>query len=298
MPQIQKLKSLSLCLGIDLNYLINIANQTSCLYKDKQIPKKNGGYRNIFAPDYKLKILQRLILKRLLNKIPISKSAFGWVLSKSRGDCVLGHVNKKIVYAADISDFFPSIHYKKIYWIYNKKLGFSPDVSRILTKLTTYRGYLPQGAPTSPMITNIILKPFDDELFSYWKKRKAYYSRFGDDIIVSSNKEIVNFKIITTIRIKNIGLKANVEKFKKMKSTSRQEALGLIINKKVNILRQEVQELKNILHKAELNDLESQNLHDYPNFIAHIAGRIVQVKALNPKVGNTLWDSFIKINKS
>lgn len=295
MLQIQKLESLSRSLGIKLSRLNLVASQSPSLYSQVIHQKKDGGERIIYPPNDQLKIIQRRILDKILLNLPISPHAFGWVKGRSRFDCVKGHVNKKLVYCADISDFFPSIHYTRVYRLFNKKLNCSPDVSGLLTRLTTYKGSLPQGSPSSPMITNIILKPFDDELYPYWKSFKAFYSRFGDDIIVSSNLKLPQFKIVTSKKVKNFGLKVNPKKFATMDSAKRQQTLGLIINEKVNIPKEEVLEIKAILHKAKLTNLEGQNKNNHPNFKDHLAGRIVQIKIFNPKIGETIWSDYQEI---
>ena len=292
MIKLQKLDSLSHLLGIELKPLVLIADQSPSLYYEKTQLKKDGTKRIINPPQAKLKVIQRRILDRLLVKIPISSHAFGWIKGRSRLDCVKGHTNKKIVYTADISDFFPSIHHTRIYRLFNKKLNCSPDVSRLLTQLTTYKFGLPQGSPSSPMLTNIILKTFDDDLFPYWSKKGAHYSRFGDDIIVSLNSRLPTFKKIISAKVKNYGLKINAKKFCEMKHNHRQKALGLIVNEKVSIPRNEVLEIKNILHKAMKTGFEAQNKNNHPNFKDHIAGRIVQVKIFNPNVGEKLWENF------
>ena len=296
MIRIQKLESLSRLIGIKLPRLILIGNQSENLYFEKTQLKKDGTQRIINPPREKLKIIQRRILDRILIGIQISSHAFGWIKGKSRIDCLKGHTNKKIVYTADISDFFPSIHYARIYKLFNKKFNYSPDVSRLVTQLTTYNFGLPQGSPSSPMLTNIILKPFDDELFSYWEKQDAYYSRFGDDIIVSSNSKLSWFKKYLTNKVKKFGLKINVKKFQEMRKTKRQKILGLIINEKVNMPKKEIEEVKRILHKAKNSGLETQNKNNHPNFRAHIAGRIVQIKIFNPDVGEKLWEKFRSLN--
>lgn len=292
---IQSLESLSLRLGVSPELLEQLSQNTADLYTKAVIPKKSGESRILFPPKEELKRAQRLILDRLLKGIPISEAAFGWVEKRSRVDCIENHIGKKSVYTADIRDFFPSIHHSRVFRLFLERLKCSQEVSSVLTKLTTYQYSLPQGAPTSPQLCNIILKPLDDKFSSLWQKQGAYYSRFGDDIIVSSNHQLREFKRVVGINLERFGLKVNPDKFDDMPHTSRQQVLGLVVNEKPNIPPEEIQEIKNILYKARTTGLEAQNTEGHWDFPAHLAGKITQIKAVNPKIGAKLWSEFREV---
>ncbi len=299
--RIQNLNSLCLRIGITSEKLIKIIaeldSKPSALYGVLEQEKETGEIRIINPPCWRLKTIQSKILARLLNNIPISEYTFGWVKGRDRLKCVEGHVGKKILLQADIANFFPSIRFGHVYRVF-ERLECHPIVSKALTRIMTYNKGLPQGAPTSPQLANIILKQLDDEFSGFWRKRGVHYSRFGDDIIVSSNRQIAKefFKDIITKGLEKFDLKPKLRKFSSNQSWTRQEALGVIVNRKTNAPKEEIHELEVILHNAESTGLEMQNRQKEPNFPAHIAGKIAQVKALNPSAGEKLWSNFKKVN--
>lgn len=112
------------------------------------------------------------------------------------------HLGKKYHLCSDLSDFFPSISHKLVY---NRfvELGFSQDVSSILTKLTTFKGRVPQGAPTSTHVCNLAFYPIDEKMIRFCKNKGIVYSRFVDDIILSAG---FNFKELSNEILKLIHL--------------------------------------------------------------------------------------------
>ncbi len=288
MSQIQNLTSLANCTKTPLGDLVFLSKNAPHLYTKIPMLKKDGTDRNINAPRNDLKKLQKKLLNNFFNEEPISPSAFGWIKGKSRIDCVLRHLNKRFIYTADLSNCFPSIHSTRIYKLLLYKMHCSPNVAKCITRLTTYNYQLPQGAPTSPAIVNILLRDFDNEMSSFWKKRKANYSRFGDDMIVSSNTQITNFEGIIKKLTKKYGLNTNPKKFKTMTTYKRQAALGITINHKINIPREQLTKIKSILFKAKNTPLEKLNLENHPNFQAYLLGKITEIKSINPAIGTKL----------
>ena len=115
--------------------------------------------------------------------------------------------------------------------------------------------------------------------------------------MVSSNNQVEQdfFEEITTKGLRKFGLNPKLGKFHRSHTSVRQKALGIIVNKKTNIPKEEVHELDVILHNAASTGIESQNRKNHPSFPAHIAGRIAQVKAINPELGEKLWRKFKEV---
>jgi len=165
------------------------------------------------------------------------------------------HRNKKYVLNIDIKDYFESIKYNRLigFFIKNKHFELSDEVATTLVRIATYRenkqeiGYLPQGSPCSPVISNLFTSILDSRLVYFCKKNKCIYTRYADDITISTNlrefpdsiAKISNEKIILTKKFidyfEELGFKINEKKTRISNSNQRQVVTGLVVNKIVNI---------------------------------------------------------------
>lgn len=239
---------------------INVKELTYILYKIKidnfykkfYIPKKNGKTRIIYTPDKKLKYIQRQLgnylykkhLDYILEKQIVSSISHGFEKNKSIITNARIHKNKKYLLNIDISDFFSSFNFGRVqgYFQKNKEFNFSKEVSTILAQLVCYKGCLPQGAPTSPIISNLIFNIVDIRILRLTKKYKLDYTRYTDDLSFSTNNRIFEEKYIhfleeLTNLLENSGFKINKEKTRLQYNSSRQEVTGLTTNKKINANR-------------------------------------------------------------
>ena len=182
-----------------------------CYKKDKQGNKrknkpeyvaKYGEYwtRTINPPKQELKIIQKRINAYLVEYIKLPDYAFGGVKSKDNIQNARYHKGQKYVFQTDLKDFFPNITHKKVYDMY-VGVGFSHDVSSMLTKLTTYKGHLPQGAPTSTTIANLVFSQTGKALQTIAEREGLRFTTFVDDITMSSQKDFKHIvpEIIETI---------------------------------------------------------------------------------------------------
>jgi RNA-directed DNA polymerase len=272
--------SLEKALGLSTDSLVDLANKSNENYYQFAKRKKSGKLRIIDAPTGRLKIIQRKINK-LLNKIPIINSVHGWQKGKSRITAALLHINQSHVYCFDIRDFYPSISNTKVFRFFCKDLNCSPTVAHLLTKLCTHKFQLPQGGACSPSIANLMLRDFDFSMTHYAKRHTAVYTRFGDDIIISSSLPLPSIEHVMEITLKKHGFYFNPEKTVINISTTegKIEILGLIIGKTLLPLESEIKYISEYLRNLEQN---SENLSPRDD---HIYGKIVQIKAINPEVG-------------
>lgn len=218
------------------------------LYKVFSIPKKSGGYRKIEAPLDELKVRQKWIKRCILDKVYVSEYAKGFKCNSSIYENALPHVNKELVINIDIKDFFPSIHYKSVYKIF-MYLGYTKQVAHLLTKLCTNdKNVLPQGAPTSPVISNIVLLKLDKRLSELVKSVGAVYTRYADDMTFSGDKSIAKLLPLIYTIIREEGFQVNEKKLRLRYSNQRQEVTGLIVNKKVAVSKRTVKELENAIY--------------------------------------------------
>lgn len=160
---------------------------------DKHYKKKIDGKRILYPCYGRLKEIQQRIKSRILDNIELPDFLYGGVKGKTNITNAKRHQGNKYKFTTDIKKFFPSISWHLVYGMFLAN-GFSHDISSLLTKLTTYKGMLPQGCKTSTSIANLVFIPVDIEINSFCKQKNITYTRFVDDIGMSSPK---NFKSFT-----------------------------------------------------------------------------------------------------
>ncbi|WP_298028912.1 retron Ec67 family RNA-directed DNA polymerase/endonuclease [uncultured Campylobacter sp.] len=245
-------KDFAVFLGIELKFLTYILYHIKVenLYTTFEIPKKNGGTRIIDAPDETLKKIQKRLMSKLYNyqnkikkdeniKINISH---GFEKGKSIITNARIHRNKRFVLNIDLKDFFASFHFGRVIGFFEKNINFRipKDIAIIIAQLCCYKGSLPQGAPTSPIISNMICNIFDMRVLKLAKKYKLDYTRYADDLTFSTNnKDFLNmyneFLLCISKEVEKAGFCINQKKTRLFYKDSRQEVTGLVVNKKISI---------------------------------------------------------------
>ena len=157
---------LSLLIGIDNEYLHSMSNAPEYFYRTFYIKKRNGKKRRIDEPLPDLKKVQSWILTEILYKKPCSKFAKAYIPKISIKENVRFHKNRKVVVTIDIKDFFPSIKSGHVLNVF-LSMGYNLPVAMLLTCLCCYNGCLPQGAPTSAYLSNLVMNHFDDNISKY-----------------------------------------------------------------------------------------------------------------------------------
>lgn len=152
-------------------------------YRHFTKPKKDGGQREIVEPDVKLKRVQREVLARYLEAEPPHAAAVAYRRQKSIADHVWPHAGAEVLVTADVQDFFPSTHDWRVQDWWRERVD--DNLARLLALLTTYRGGLPQGAPTSPALSNLVNRELDERLVHRADATGARYTRYCDDMVFS-----------------------------------------------------------------------------------------------------------------
>lgn len=214
-PIIYNTSHLSGIVGYRKSYLKRAALFTPYFYRDFEILKKNGGKRKISEPLPSLKEIQLWILENILYKVKISKCAKAYIPKVNIKQNLKFHIKKPLVLAIDIENFFPSIKQVYVEKIF-QSLGYSSLISNLLAKLCSCNGSLPQGAPTSPYISNIYLKPLDDAVSEFCKKKDIRYTRYADDLTFSGQFDYNELYGLLLIEIEKLNLKINKSKTKVM----------------------------------------------------------------------------------
>ncbi len=231
------------------------------LYHEVYISKKKGGTRTLSVPEDPLKWVQRSLLLVLTHLFPRHKCAHGFERGKSIVTHAGQHVGRKQVYTVDIEEFFPSITRDRVFGMLKAyPIEASTPVARYLANLTTYKGALPQGAPTSPILANILCRRLDSRLFK-WARQNGYtYSRYADDLTFSTNKASVpegDRAFIDKVLLEE-GFEVNEEKKRLMPNYKRQMVTGLVVNEKLNLPREKLRGIRALLHNIKEHGWQSQ----------------------------------------
>jgi RNA-directed DNA polymerase len=157
-------------------------------YHRQQIPKRSGGRRVLAIPSDELKALQRRILRRLLKRLRCHPAAKGFQPGESIVTNALPHTGQPVVVRLDLRNFFPATTVERVYR-YFRQIGWNRPATQLLTRLCTYQGGLPQGAPTSPRLSNLVNYRLDCRIAAMAHRLQACYTRYADDISLSFHKD-------------------------------------------------------------------------------------------------------------
>lgn len=268
------LDKLVLEVGLSRDVIENYITFADKHYNTYYLPKKSGGKRTIESPGKNLKTIQRWVLKNHLNKFEVNKRANGFVVKRGIRRNALFHLNKKYILTIDIKDFFPSISQKQVFESLNEHFS-DKDFAIKIAKLCTYKRRLPQGAPTSPMLSNLVFKKIDDEIMRYCNSESINYSRYADDLSFSSdNKNSLQFayKFVSELLYNN-GFNVNSKKTRYLSGKGNMSVTGININmgkpKVSSKLKKQVRaELHHYIIKGKKTNLKS--LAGYISFISSI----------------------------
>ncbi len=259
-------KSLAIYLGVKYKSLAyQLYKLTdSDKYVEFEIGKRSGGKRHIIAPNSGIKFIQKNLANILLQIYPEKKCVHGYSKDKSIKTNACVHVNRKHVLNIDLNDFFPSINFGRVRGMFKSHpFNFNDEVATALAQICCYKGRLPQGAPTSPIISNFICRRLDNQLLMLSKSLKVTYSRYADDITFSTNilpipaqiGTIINNNYLLSQDIINIvesnGFSINENKTRFATKKHRQEVTGLVVNKFVNVKRTYVRHVRAMLNAWE-----------------------------------------------
>lgn len=272
-----------------------------------QVPKRRGGHRVILAPKSDLKAFQRKILHDLLEKVPAHPAAHGFVGGHSIITNAQPHVGKAFVLNLDLKDFFPTIKYRRVRGLF-AGLGYSFSLASTLALLCTEHDRLPfqrggktyyasisdrqlvQGAPTSPMIANLVARRLDARLTGLAQKHNITYTRYADDLTFSGDDYNAIMRVYDAAHyiIHDEGFAVHPEKTKLYRQSSRQIVTGVVVNEKTTVPRDVRRKVRAILHNAQKTGLAAQNHDHVPDFRAYLQGLIGYIYEANEAHGKQL----------
>ena len=231
----RELSSLEQDLGISAKTLYAVSNNINKHYHKAKLPKKSGGYRNLSVPDDVLKAIQRQISEVLLIHMPVSRYAKAYRFGSSTLRNAKHHVGKQVVLKLDILHFFDSIRYSTVKDKVFPAEIYAEPLRILLTMLCYHKDSLPQGAPSSPAITNIILYEFDELIGQWCRERGIAYTRYCDDMTFSGDFDPAEVVRFIRLELRKMGFLLNEQKTRIQRPGQQQTVTGIVVNEKLSI---------------------------------------------------------------
>jgi RNA-directed DNA polymerase len=297
------------------------------------VPKKSGGERTLSAPHKSLAAAQQWIFDNIVTKLPTEPAAHGFISGRSILTNATPHVGQAVVINADLENFFPTITFCRVRSVFHR-LGYSGAVATILALLCTEcprrtarfdnknyhvatgpRG-LPQGACTSPGLSNQVARRLDRRLTGLAKRLGLTYTRYADDLTFSGplplpvaskpteasaepaakKRQGIGYLMARLRHIaEDEGFRIKETKSRVLPRSAAQMVTGVVVNVKPSIRRAEIRRLRAMLHRARTEGLETQNREKRANFRSWIEGKIAYVAMVRPDVGAKLQVALAQV---
>ncbi len=275
-------------LGFSAKTLYGISNSIPSHYRKVNIPKRDGSLRTLSVPDEVLKKVQRAISDKLLAYEPVSKYATAYRVASGVKKNASVHIGKEKILKLDIYRFFDSITYSQVKDAVFPESKYSEPIRILLTMLCYYKEVLPQGAPTSPAITNIIMREFDETVGDWCKGKGIAYTRYCDDMTFSGSfnqKDVTEF---VKQELEKLGLILNKRKTAVVTNSHRQTVTGIVVNKKLNVSSEYKRKIRSEVYYCVKYGVENHLMHSgvskVPTDYLHgLLGRISFVLQVCPK---------------
>jgi RNA-directed DNA polymerase len=342
LPPIGNVKALAKAMSLTGAELLHLADprrfiasgeRSSLHYRLLPRRKRGGGTRYLLAPKRRLKQAQRFVLREILDRIDPPTHAHGFVRGRSIVTHAQLHTGRAVVVRVDVADFFHRFTLRRVRGFF-ESLGYERDVGLYLACLCTapvrqmadrlareagvdlrealpgLRGgpagglhpILPQGAPSSPALANLMCRRLDHRLHRLASRFGATYSRYADDLTFSGDEDLRRGlrRFLPLVRriMRDEGLRPAPHKLAITRGGARQRVCGLVVNERVNVPSSEVRKLRAIIHNCVIHGPADQNRVGVADFRAHLRGRVEFVRAANPVKGQQLLEAFGRINWS
>lgn len=237
--------------GKEIQTLFAVSNHIEEHYHVVYIPKKNGGKRKLLVPDALLGRIQKNILRNVLEERKVSSYAKAYVKGMGIVENARPHSHADTILKLDIEDFFENITYIMVYQKAFPEQYFPPAVRTMLTYFCCYYDYLPQGASTSPMISNLVMYSFDEYMGKWCEERKICYTRYSDDLTFSGNFDVKEVKNKVRSFLEEMGFFLNEKKTRVLKPYQRQSVTGIVVNEKPSVSKNYKRQLRQEIYYCE-----------------------------------------------
>jgi RNA-directed DNA polymerase len=223
-------------------------------YRTVRVPKRSGGERTLRVPDDATKAIQRQLLHRVLDRVPAHPAAHGFERGRSILTNAQPHTGRPLVIRMDIVDFFGSTGERRIRRLF-RVLGWDAQTAALLTRLTTDNGSLPQGAPTSPRLANLVNVRLDARLAGLAYARRATYTRYADDLtfsfLAADHGAVADVLAATKKIVGQEGYRLHLDrKLQIRRRHHRQLVTGLVVNQHVALPRATRRWLRAVEHNS------------------------------------------------
>ncbi|PRP89919.1 reverse transcriptase [Enhygromyxa salina] len=308
LPALADVDALAVWLGYEgageLRRFMRPGSETGSPYVDFEIAKARGGQRTISAPRAPLRAIQRKIYAELLAKVPVHDAAHGFVVGRSTLTNAAPHVGAGLLIKTDIREFFPSIHYWRVRGLFFS-LGYGEEVAWALAALCTRRpvidpegerrvawpGLLPQGAPTSPALANLVCRRLDARLSGFAAKIGARYTRYADDLSFSIHdpgraQGLEVGRVLWWIDqiLQQEGFAEHPGKRQVLRPHRRQLVTGIVVNDHPTVPRDARRRFRAILHNVARRGLASE-ARGRDDFADYLRGFAAYVEMVQPELG-------------
>lgn len=275
--------------------LYSISNHLDSHYQPVTLRKKDGSSRQVYAPDRLLKQIQRNILTQLIDETRLTPYATAYRKGASLVSNALPHVGQSQVLKLDIENFFDSIQFRQVMASAFPSHHYPPDVQYLLTNLCCYRESLPQGAPTSAAISNLVLTSFDTHIGEWCADRGLNYTRYCDDMTFSG--EFQPRRVMNKVRsfLETYQFDLNEKKTKVLSTHDRQLVTGVVVNEKLQVSRTYRRQLKqeiyycqkfgvasHLIQQKKL-ELDAVNETVITRYLQSLMGKVIFVLQINPE---------------
>jgi retron-type reverse transcriptase len=312
-PPIPNLARLRELLGIrspqQLGYFLVASDAGDGPYTKFTIPKRDGSEREICAPKKQLRWVQRQILEKILGQVPVHEAAHGFVTGRSTVTNAAPHKGAELILKFDLTDFFPTIHYHRVvglfaslgYGVGDTRFATADDATQVaptLARLCCHTedpeawggGRLPQGAPTSPALSNLVCRRLDARLAGLARRNQGIYTRYADDLTFSFPKDEVDlgrFRWWVDQVCHQEGFFVHQGKFRVIRASQRQVVTGIVVNDELRVPREARRRFRATLHNCRTHGVASQ-ARDHPRFKAYLRGFASYVHMVHPDEGTEL----------
>ncbi|MGZ3456114.1 MAG: reverse transcriptase family protein [Polyangiales bacterium] len=299
-------------------------------YRYVWVPKRSGGVRLLEIPKTRLARIQRKILHEILDRVPAHQAAHGFSRGRSIVSCAAPHAGQEVVVRMDLEDFFSSVRSPRLTGLFRsmgypeevartlsslccnrvpngvidvgrrdahvRAKGALPDArGAILDRFARHarhlaEPHLPQGAPTSPALSNLAARGLDVRLSGLARSMDATYTRYADDLVLSGGRALARddlHALVAAIAVDE-GFAVNHRKTRVMRQGVRQHVTSVTVNARPNVDRETFDRLKAILTNCARHGPTAQNRENHPDFAAHLRGRIAWVSMLSKARGEKL----------
>ncbi len=286
--------------GAHLHKILKMHTIKPDCYQEFQIVGKKGKSRTICAPSKRLKARQRWILDYILYNIPVAQCCEGFRKKHSIYTNAKQHIGYQQNLNMDIKDFFPSITQDRVVQVY-KEIGYSTDAADALGRTCCHEGRLPQGAPTSPYLANIVCKTMDMQLMDYARRHHMVYTRYADDMAFSGDCDMSKHCVEIERIIEQHGFEVNAQKTRIYTGKKRRMITGIVVKDDgLSIPRSYKRKLKQEIYYCKkfgvANHLENTKAKKKVNFREYLYGKAFFIKMVEPNVGQRFLDELNEIH--